>query len=430
MFEFENENGIRFKVREVLKALTALLILLWLFKGWLRLEAYNEEMVWGIIILIIVVELLGVGRWIGVTVSGVIFSLAKAAFLIALFLFFGKWLGLPKDFPVDAKTAFAYSIVLGIAGLLVARFNFPITRRGITPKVEKKAYEFEGFSYKGVSLSGSGKAYPIKLGRKRVGWAIEGDIVVEAKTPLGIIRRKLMDPVVIWSPISVGSRKTPPNQAFVDTVNSLLETPTTYLRERSAIDLGIIKVYEGDDFTYVKLPFIEVIDTPHGEEVRMGPFRIRDGNIRRFSREMLTIQELRNGFKLTVLDDKITIITEDFKIEVSKDRILYRSSEERLTIGEKYVSLSSGDVSISVGRGIGRIKIEDTIISASDGKVKVRINGKSYTIESREAFELVLRKAKEIVQEQAEDVIEGLGIDKIKLGRRIKELIDELMKHL
>ncbi|AEC52722.1 hypothetical protein PNA2_1807 [Pyrococcus sp. NA2] len=427
---FEKEEGIRFKIREGLKALTALLIILWLFKGWLKLEAYNEEIVWAIIGLIILIEILGVGRWIGVTISGVIFSLAKAAFLISLFLFFGKWLGLPKDFPVDAKTAFAYSIVLGIAGLLVARFDFPATRKGITPKVEKKAYEFDGFSYKGVTLSGKGKVYPIKLGRKRVGWAIEGDVIVEAKTPLGTIRRKLIDPVVIWSSINIGSRRTSPNQAFIDTVNSLLGTPITYIKEGSSIDLGIIKVYEGDNFTYVKLPFLEVIDTPHGEEVKIGPFKIRDGRIGDFPRDVLTIQELRNGFRLTIMDDRVTIVTEDFKIEASKDRILYKSGDERLTLGERYVSLSSGDISISVGRGTGKIRIEDTVISASNGKVKIRINGKSYVIESKEAFNLVLRKAKEIVEEQAEDVIEGLGIDRSKLSKRIKELIDELMEQL
>ncbi|HII61859.1 hypothetical protein [Pyrococcus horikoshii] len=427
---FSVEEGIRFKIRDALKAITALLIILWLFKGWLRLEAYNEEMVWAIITLIIITEILGVGRWIGITISGIILSLAKAAFLIAIFLFFGKWLDLPKDFPIDAKTAFAYSVVLGIAGILVAKFDFPLSKGEVYPRVEKKAYKFNGFSYGKVKLSGEGKAYPIKLGRKRIGWAIEGEVIVEADTPLGVIKRKLIAPVAIWTSINIASEKASPNLTFVDTANSLLSAPTTYTKEKSSIDLGILKVYEGEDFTYVKLPFLEVVETPQGEEVKIGPFKIREGSTEKPRKDMITIQELRNGFKLTILGERLTITTEDFKIETIGDRILYKSGEEKLAIGDGYVSLDSGTISISVGRDSGKIRIEDTVISASEGKVKIRIGSKNYIIESEEAFKLVLEKAREIVEEQADDIIEGLGIDRARLNRRIKELVEKLMEYI
>lgn len=194
-----------------------------------------------------------------------------------------------------------------------------------------------------------------------------------------------------------------------------------------------MKVYEGNGFEYVKVPFVEVISTPAGgEEVKIGPMRLRDGRVwKPRGGEMLTIRELTNGFQLTrVGGGRLTIQTEEYTIEVSGgDRVTYRSGDETLSLGET-VSLHSGDISVTVGRGRAKLRIEDVVISASDGTVRIRVGGKTHTIESREACDLVLRKAKEIVEEQGVEMVEGLGIDRTKLNARVRELIDELMKYL
>ncbi|RLF89996.1 hypothetical protein DRN82_03795 [Thermococci archaeon] len=432
---FEDE-GLRFRVRNFLKGVAALLLVVWVFRGWLGLEGYNEQIAWVIIALIFIIELLGVGKWFGITLSGIVFAVAKAFFIVALFIFVGGWLGLPSElvlhgFTITAKKALAYSIVLGIAGLLVARFDFPIRRgRDITPKVERKAYEFTGLTYDGVVVKGDGKAYPIKFGKKRVGWAIEGDVTVEVKTPIGTVRKRLIGPTVIWTRLNLEGRKVSPNPAFVETVSSMLSPRIYEGKTESVIDLGFLKVYEGEGFEYVKLPFLEVISTPEGEEVRIGPIKIHEGRPRKIRGEMFTIRELGNGFQLTKVDDRMSIVTDEFKIEIVGNKVTYRSGSEKLTVGDNYVSLSSGDISISVGKGSAKIRIEDAIISARDGKVKIRIGDSIHTIRSEEAFKLVLKKAKEIVEEQSEDVIEGLGVDKARLNRRVKELLDELMKFL
>ena len=41
-----------------------------------------------------------------------------------------------------------------------------------------------------------------------------------------------------------------------------------------------------------------------------------------------------------------------------------------------------------------------------------------------------MKKAKEIVEEQSAELIEGLGIDRTLLNRRVKELLDELMGYI
>ena len=56
--------------------------------------------------------------------------------------------------------------------------------------------------------------------------------------------------------------------------------------------------------------------------------------------------------------------------------------------------------------------------------------GRTHTIENEEAYRLVMRKAKEIVEEQSAGLIEGLGVDRAMLGRRVRELLDELMKFM
>ncbi len=147
--------------------------------------------------------------------------------------------------------------------------------------------------------------------------------------------------------------------------------------------------------------------------------------------EMLTIRELTNGFQLTRVGGRLAIQTEEYTIEVSGDRVTYRSGDEVLSLGET-VSLRSGDISVTVGRGgRAKLRIEDVVISARDGTVRIRVGGgKTHTIESREACNLVLRKAKEIVEEQGVEMVEGLGIDRAKLNARVKELIDELMRYL
>ncbi len=167
---------------------------------------------------------------------------------------------------------------------------------------------------------------------------------------------------------------------------------------------------------------------PTGEEVRVGPpIRIHEGNPPGMPpEEMLTIRELRNGFQLTKVGERLKIRTEEYSIEVEGERVTYRSGNETLSLGET-VSLRSGDVSVGVGRGRARIRIEDAVISARDGKVKIRAGGKTYTIENPDAFKLVVKKAKEIVEEQSAGLIEGLGgVDRALLNKRVKELLDEL----
>ncbi|AAL81197.1 hypothetical protein PFDSM3638_05380 [Pyrococcus furiosus DSM 3638] len=426
-------SEIRFKIRDYLKAITGLLLVIWLFKGWLGLEKYNEYMVWAIIGLIVIVEVLGVGRWFGVTLSGIIFSLAKAAFLISLFLFVGKWLGIPEDFPVTSKMAFAYFVVLSIAGILVGGIETPRIRKkeDIIPKVEKKAYEFNDLDFGDVKVRGEGKAYPLKFGRKRVGWAIEGSVEVEAQTPLGSIRRKLISPVVIWTSQDIKGRKVTANENFVRTVEALLHQKSLRVREDEvALDLGILKVYDSDNYTYVKMPFLEIVDTPSGSEVKIGPLKIRDGRPRKIDEEMVTIEELRNGFRLTKIGSNLRIKTEDYDIEIENDKISYRSGSEKLTIAEDYVAISSNGISVSVGKDYAKLRIEDSIISARNGVVKIRIGGKTYTLNSREAYKKVIEKAKDIVKIEGEEVIEGLGIDRTRVRRKIKELVEELMNYL
>ncbi|NJE84448.1 hypothetical protein E3E23_01125 [Thermococcus sp. CX2] len=418
----------RFKLAEYLKGLTAVLLLVWLFKGPLMLEAYNDYLVYAVITLIFAFELLSVGKWFGVTVSGVIFALAKGAFWTSVFLFFGKWLGMSKELSGYAGTAFAYAVVLVIAGLLMAKFD----EKRLDIKVEKSAYEFGGVDFDDVKLTGSGKAYPIRFGRKKVGWVIEGEVTVEAETPLGVVRKRLLPPVAVWTSANIAGKKTSPDPAFVERASELINPDRMYKgsKRNTVVDLGFIKVYEGEGFEYVKLPFIEVIETPAGEEVKIGPMRFREGHPEKPPSEMLTIRELTNGFQLTKVGNRLRIETEDYSIEVEGERVLYRSGSESLAIGRDHVSLRSGDVSITVGRGRAKIRIEDVVISARDGKVRIRVGGKSHTIESQDAYRLVMGKAKEIVEEQSAELIEGLGIDRARLSRRVKELLDELMEYL
>ena len=425
-YPFYTEESPRFKVAEYLKKITAVLLIVWLFKGHLGLEPYNRYIVYSIIALIFAFELLSVGKWLGVTISGIIFALAKAFLWTSLFLYFGGWLGMPADLHNLAGRAFAYAVVLAIAGLLIGKGE----EKNLDWKVEKKAYEFRGADFGDVRLKGSGKAYPVRFGGKRVGWVIDGEVEVEAETPIGTIRRALLSPVAVWGEVEVG-KKTKADEGFVEEANRLINPDRLYRKVKkgsTAVDLGIVKVYEGEDFEYVKVPFVEVIETPHGEEVKIGPFRIRDGNPRK-PKEMLTIRELRNGFQLTRVGDRLKIETEEFSIEVEGGRVVYRSGNETLSLGDA-VSLRSGDISVTVGKGRAKIRIEDVVISARDGVVKIRAGGRTHTIENEEAYRLVVRKAKEIVEEQSAGLIEGLGVDRARLTRRVKELLDELMNYV
>lgn len=416
-------EGPRFRIAEYIKALTAILLIAWLFKGPLRLEAYNDQLVYAIVALLFAFELLSVGKWFGVTISGIVFALAKGFFWTSVFLFFGGWLGMSEALHDYAGTAFAYAVVLVIAGILLAKFD----ERRLDIKVEGKAYEFEGADFGGVRLKGTGKAYPVKFGRKKVGWVVDGEVTVEADTPLGRITKRLLSPVIVWTEEKIAGRKTSADPGFVSGVNDLVNPGRLYRKGKrdSVVDLGFIKVYEGEGFEYVKLPFIEVIETPGSEEVKIGPMRFREGNPKKPG-DMLTIRELRNGFQLTKVGERLKVQTDEYSIEVDGERVIYRSGNESLSLGET-VSLRSGDVSVSVGRGRAKIRIEDVVISARDGTVRIRTGGKTYTIENADAYRLVVQKAKEIVEEQSAGLIEGLGVDRALLNKRVKELLDELM---
>ncbi|WP_010478335.1 hypothetical protein [Thermococcus zilligii] len=431
------EEGLRFRVADFLKKVTALLILAWIFRGPLRLEAYLEYIVWAIIGLIFACELLSAGKWLGVSLSGVIFALARAFLWVSVLLFVGgELIGLPESLSgekafLTAGTAFAYFLVLSIAGLLVGSTPF----RGSSSKwftVEKKAYSFSGADFGDVRLSGSGKAYPVRAGRKTVGWVIDREVEVEAETPLGKVRKLLSPPVVVWTSRKLGGAKEEADHAFVERVQAMLDPDRLYRgKERAKIvDLGVIKVYEGDGFQYVKLPFIEVVETPHGERVKVGPIHVHEGKPVSPPGDMVTIRELGNGFQLTRAGDRLAIETEEYSIEVIGASVTYRSGGEALRLSGDYVSLKAGELSITVGKKGAKLRIEDTVITASDGKVRIRVGGKSYTIESQEACRLVMERAKEIVEEQSAELIEGFGVDRVALNARVKELIEQLMAYL
>lgn len=416
----------RFKIAEYLKGLAAVLLLLWLFKGPLKLEAYNDYLVYAVVGLIFAFELLSVGKWFGVTLSGIIFALAKASFWTSVFLFFGKWLGMSEALSGYAGTAFAYAVVLSIAGLLMAKFD----EKRLDIKVENRAYEFDGADFGDVKLKGTGKAYPVKFGRKKVGWVVDGEVMVDAETPLGKITKRLLSPVAVWTSDDIAGKKTSPDPSFVKRANLLINPDRIYKKGKrgNVVDLGFVKVYGSNNFGYVKLPFIEVIKTPHGEEVKVGPIHVHNGVVQKPG-EMLTIRELQNGFQLTRVGDRLNIQTDEYSIEVDGERVIYRSGNETLSLGE-VVSLRSGEVSVTVGRERAKIRIEDVVISAKDGTVRIRTGGKTYTIENTDAYRLVVQKAKEIVEEQSAGLIEGLGVDRALLNKRVKELLDELMNYL
>ena len=420
-------EGARFKIAEYLKIVTAILLIAWLFKGPLKLGEYNELMVYAIIGLIFAFELLSVGKWFGVTISGIVFALARGFFWTSVFLFFGQWLGMPEKLHAYDGTAFAYAVVLTIAGLLLTK----VDERRLDLKVENKAYEFSGADFGDVKLKGSGKAYPVKFGRKHVGWVLNGELRVEAETPLGKVSKRLLSPVIVWTAEKIAGKRGSPDPGFVSMVDELVNPERLYRSKNKAttVDLGFIKVYEGEDFEYVKLPFIEVVETPTGQEVKVGPIHVREGNPEMPAEDMLTIRELRNGFQLTKIGDRLKVQTEEYTIEVEGERVIYRSGNESLSLGET-VSLRSGDLSVTVGRGKAKIRIEDVVISAKDGRVRIRAGGKTYTIENGDAYRLVMMKAKEIVEEQSAELIEGLGIDRTLLSKRVKELLDELMAYL
>ncbi|ASJ10727.1 hypothetical protein A3L12_05150 [Thermococcus sp. P6] len=417
----------RFKLAGYLKAIAAVLLIIWLFRDPLRLGKYNDWLVYSIVALLFAFELLSVGRWFGVTVSGVIFALAKGSFWTSVFLFFGRWLGMSEELHGYAGTAFAYSVVLAIAGLLLAKFD----EKSLDLKVERKAYEFNGAEFGNIGLEGTGKAYPVKFGRKRVGYVVDGNVTLHAETPIGRITRKLLSPFVVWTERDIAGRKASADPAFVERTNELLKVGKIYRKDKkgNAVDLGIIKVYEGEGFEYVRLPFIEVIESPTGEEVRIGPLRFREGTPETIPKEAITVRELRNGFQLTKVGDRLMVQTEEYSIEVEGERVTYRSGDEVLSLGET-VSLRSSDISVVVGRGRAKIRIGDAVISAREGSVRIRAGGKTHYLKNPGAYRLVMDKAREIVEEQSAGLIEGLGIDRTLLRKRVRELLDELTGYL
>ncbi|AIF68927.1 hypothetical protein PAP_02495 [Palaeococcus pacificus DY20341] len=419
------EDSLRFRLKEYVRSFTFIVLVVWLLKGWLDLEKYDYQLTLAIIGLIVLGELLGAGKWFGITVSSVIFALAKGAFLVAVFLFFAKYIGLNPAFEGWAGKAFAYSVVLALAGFFVGKVD--VERFDI--RVDKKAYAFDETELDGVILRGEGKAYPIKFGKKRVGYVIDGEVEVEAETPIGNIKRSLSSPVAVWTREELGGRKVEGDREFAKRMERLLNPNRLYrgYKRGDVVDLGIIKVYESEDFTYVKMPFLEVLETPEGSNVKIGPMKIKEGSPGIIKGEGFTIAELNNGFRLSKFGDRMTIKTEEFTLKVSPEYVKYTSGNESLTVGRKYVSLKTSDVAITVGKRKAKVSIEDIVISARDGKVKIRSGGRSYTIEDEHAFKLVLEKAKEIADEQSAELIDGLGIDKIRVAKKVKELLDELM---
>lgn len=298
-FGFGEERSLRFRIVEYMKVFVVFLIIVWFFKGLLKFEVYNDYMVYVIIVFIFVFEFLSVGKWFGVMISGIVFVLVKGVFWMSVFLFFGKWFGFLEMFigenvMIIVGMMFVYVVVFIIVGFFLFKFD----ERRIDWKVEKKVYEFNGVFFGEVKFNGSGKVYFVKFGRKFVGWVIDGDLMVEVEILIGKVIRKFFFFVVVWILEKIVVKKIFFDFGFVKRVNEFINLEGFYYDKNkvSVVDFGVVKVYEGNGFEYVKVFFVEVISILVGEEVKIGFMRLCDGCVWKFRGEMFIIREFINGF--------------------------------------------------------------------------------------------------------------------------------------
>jgi len=235
-----------------------------------------------------------------------------------------------------------------------ASFSSKITLKKIRPRILFNNYEIS--TEKGLRLVIPKSSLIIPL-KRRNQWYIylRGDMKYEVRTDLKDFVGQAKDAMIICSRRS-NLENLIHNSEELDEMDlnymeikqdDLLDSITKFLREyekersyKSEIRMPLMEIIEGEDFDYVKIGPLVVYDSPRGSFVKMGPLKIAEGKMMRFSPETFTVllnEENRGIITAKIAENKLIIKVKGEILKITDNYKLFKTRGKKIVKTDKKV---------------------------------------------------------------------------------------------
>ena len=281
MIEIGRERKASFITRKLGSAfgsMAALLLLIWLVRGFLTLSSYSADILLASFSLILLSLVLntrtrhGAGR----AISSFLGNIAGACVLIVILIWFLGWVAsiqgstFPPDISKQVTTLVVAAIATGLLAYVVRELS-PIRRNlhADGPAILVRANSEVKAGKTTLTPKADTIALPITRAGKTIGCIIYGDVKASFESPMGPVAAAFSRPVTTFGIPFRGDR------ASKEDVSRLTGENKDQLIQGARIDPAISKL-NGEGFR-IDLPFIHVREDAFGDSVDVGPISVREG---------------------------------------------------------------------------------------------------------------------------------------------------------
>ena len=283
------------RLARVFGGISAILLLLWLIRGFLTLTQLDADY-----FVIISFGFIGLSRLFstktrrgaGRAVSSFLWNVAAACITMLFLIWFLGWVasiqGGPIGFPTTVSGQFPNLVIVAIATGLAAYAARELSPRSWRMAASKPAILVNASTTlstgrTSVSAKADTVGLPVKKGGKTVGCVVVGDMAATIDTPMGKVAATLPGPVTTFGMPVRGSKASDSQVTALTgkTVGQLLDqvkvdSPTLGLGGdmEDEVDLPFIHVRRNEIEEAVDVGPISVRRDPSGERVRIGGFTI------------------------------------------------------------------------------------------------------------------------------------------------------------
>ncbi len=398
MIRIGQESGATWATRRLAKAaagMAAILLVVWLFRGILKVDRYSYDMLLASFSLIFVGAAFSTRTNSGAAraVSSFLSNVALASILVIILIWLLEWIANAKYFPAQLANAVpevAIVALIAILGAFAAHMFAP--RRGQAsvsyPLFLLHAGQGPTVGAAKVAAKKDSAAAVVKKSGKVVGCVVLGDVQASFDTPMGVLNASLAGPVSsAWVPFE-GEKlsKGEALKATGKTADQLLgeargAAPAPVVFKRNSVDLPFVHVEEDEFEAVTEVGPIRVRSDPDGEQVKIGPLTIdsdeqpkdrkrwfvkgagdtyvrsTDGRLlAKWNGSLLSLEgnsmKLRSGsdgfsytpaevmtesplHTLRVTQDKVSLDTRKFTLKIAGDTVVLRTEEKTRTTDSK-----------------------------------------------------------------------------------------------
>ena len=444
MIEIGHESRLSWATRKAADALggmAAFLILAWLVRGLLGIQQYSADILlasFGLILLGRVFNSrtnVGAGR----AVSSFLWNLAASFIIIILLIWFLGWVAsiqssvFPTSISGRVPDLVIGAIVTGLGAYAAHKFS-PERRRATPTQSLFVVAEGRGPAMEGAKLTVKHDTVgiPIRREGRTIGCILLGDVSTSFETPMGTVSGSLAGPITTVGIPFQGRRidkteavkmtgKTPKQLVEENRADATVPEP---LGSSEGVDMPFIHVWKDDFGEDVEVGPIKVRHGPDGERVKIGPVTI-DSDEEHVSHGRWLAKGIGdsyvsgNGNRVSAKwnGSSLSLEGNSMKLAAGSDSFSYSPTEVRTASPLHSLQVTQNRITLDTRK---------FTLKVSEDNVVLRTEDKTSSTESKALASDLRTLLTEAAKKQVRDVMEGTPID---LSETLAATEEVLAKH-